>query len=46
MTDILIDGQYIHEQRDMNLKFRGSKNQRVIDVNESLKQNKIVLYLD
>lgn len=46
MTDILIDGQYIHEQRDMNLKFRGSKNQRVIDVKESLKQSKIILYLD
>ena len=46
MTDVLIDGQYIHEQRDINLKFRGSKNQRVIDVKESLKQDKIVLYLD
>lgn len=46
MTDILIDGQYIHEQRDMYLKFRGSKNQRVIDVKESLKQGKIILYLD
>ncbi|MFQ9785730.1 MAG: anaerobic ribonucleoside-triphosphate reductase activating protein [Mediterraneibacter faecis] len=46
MTDILIDGQYIHEQRGMNLKFRGSKNQRVIDVKESLKQGKIILYLD
>ena len=46
MTDILIDGRYIHAQRDMNLKFRGSKNQRVIDVKESLKQSKIVLYLD
>ena len=46
MTDILIDGQYIHEQRDMNLKFRGSKNQRIIDVKESLKQGKIIPYLD
>ena len=46
MTDILVDGRYIHEQRDMNLKFRGSKNQRVIDVKESLKQGKIILYLD
>lgn len=46
MTDILIDGQYIHEQRDMNLKFRGSKNQRVIDVKKSIKQGKIILYLD
>lgn len=46
MVDVLIDGRYIHEQKDMNLKFRGSKNQRVIDVKESLKQSKIVLYLD
>ena len=46
MTDILIDGRYIYEQKDMNLKFRGSKNQRVIDVKESLKQSKIILYLD
>lgn len=33
-------------QLPMNLKFRGSKNQRVIDVKESLKQGKIILYLD
>lgn len=46
MTDILIDGRYIYVQKDMNLKFRGSKNQRVIDVKESLKQSKIILYLD
>jgi anaerobic ribonucleoside-triphosphate reductase activating protein len=46
MTDVLIDGQYIHEQRDMNLKFRGSKNQCVIDTKKSLDQGKIVLYLD
>lgn len=46
MVDVLIDGRYIHEQKDMNLKFRGSKNQRVIDVKESLKQGKIILYLD
>lgn len=45
MVDVLIDGRYIHEQKDMNLKFRGSKNQRVIDVKESLKQGKIILYL-
>ena len=46
MVDVLIDGRYIHEQKDMNLKFRGSKNQRVIDVKKSLKQGKIILYLD
>ena len=32
LTDFLIDGPYIHEQRDLNLKFRGSYNQRVIDM--------------
>lgn len=42
--DILVDGQYIEEQRDLTLKWRGSRNQRVINVQESLKQNKIVKY--
>ena len=32
LTDFLIDGPYIHEQRDLNLKFRGSYNQRIIDM--------------
>lgn len=43
-VDVLIDGEYIDEQRDLSLKFRGSKNQRVIDVKQSLAQNKIILY--
>lgn len=42
--DVLIDGEYIDEQRDITLKWRGSSNQRVIDVKQSLAQNKIVLY--
>ena len=42
MCDVLVDGQYIEEQRDITLKFRGSKNQRLIDVKETLKQNKII----
>ena len=46
MTDILVDGRYIHEQKDMNLKFKGSKNQRVIDVKESIKQGKVVIYCE
>lgn len=45
-VDVLVDGEYIDEQRDLTLKWRGSKNQRVIDVPESLAQNKIVLYCD
>ena len=42
MCDVIVDGSYIEEQRDITLKFRGSKNQRLIDVQETLKQNKIV----
>lgn len=42
MCDVLIDGPYIEEQRDITLKFRGSKNQRLINVKETIKQNKIV----
>jgi anaerobic ribonucleoside-triphosphate reductase activating protein len=41
MCDVLVDGPYIDEQRDITLKFKGSKNQRLIDVKETLKQNKI-----
>lgn len=42
--DVLVDGKYIEEQKDLRLKWRGSRNQRVINVQESFKQNKIVLY--
>ena len=45
-VDVLIDGEYIDEQKDLSLKFRGSKNQRVIDVKQSLAKNKVVLYCD
>ena len=43
-VNVLVDGEYIDEQRDITLKWRGSSNQRVIDVKQSLTQNKIVLY--
>ena len=46
LCNIVVDGEYIDEQKDISLKFRGSKNQHVIDVNQSLAQNKIVLYCD
>ena len=45
-VNVLVDGEYIDEQKDLTLKFRGSKNQHVIDVKQSLAQNKIVLYCD
>ena len=40
--DVLVDGQYVDEKRNPKLDWRGSGNQRVIDVQESLKQNKVV----
>lgn len=40
--DILIDGKYIDELRDLNLKWRGSSNQRVIDIKKSFKENKLI----
>lgn len=45
-VDILVDGEYIDEQKDLTLAYRGSKNQHVIDVKQSLAQNKMVLYYD
>ena len=39
----LIDGPFILEKRNLSLKFRGSENQHIIDVQKSLAQNKIVL---
>ena len=42
--DILIDGRYIDDLRDYKLKFRGSSNQRIIDVQKSLKEGGIILY--
>ena len=41
--DVLVDGQYKDDLHDPTLKWRGSSNQRVIDVQKSLKQNKVVL---
>lgn len=43
MTDVLVDGRFILAQKDITLKFRGSKNQRILNIPESLKQNKPVL---
>jgi anaerobic ribonucleoside-triphosphate reductase activating protein len=43
LTDILIDGPYLANQRDLNLPYRGSRNQRIIMVQDSLAQAKPVL---
>lgn len=44
--DVLVDGKFIYEKRNLDLLFRGSSNQRLIDVQQSLKENKVVLYCD
>lgn len=44
--DILVDGKFVDELKNISLKWRGSSNQRVIDVRKSLKQGKVVLYCD
>ena len=42
-TDILIDGKFDIAQKDLSLSFRGSRNQRIIDVKQSLEQGTVVL---
>lgn len=42
--DVLVDGAYVDELRDISLPFRGSSNQRIIDVPKSLEQNKVILW--
>lgn len=42
--NVLIDGRYVDELRDISLHWRGSSNQRVINVQETLKQKQIVLW--
>ncbi len=42
--DVLVDGQYVEELHNPTLKWKGSSNQRVIDVQNSLKNNEIVIF--
>lgn len=44
--DILVDGRYDRSKRDLRLQFRGSSNQRIIDVQQSLREDKVVLWKD
>ena len=44
LCDVLVDGRFIESQKDLSLKFRGSRNQRIIDVPKTLEEGKIILY--
>lgn len=41
--DYLVDGQFVEEKKNLNLKWAGSENQRLIDIQESMKQGHIVI---
>lgn len=44
LLDVLVDGRFVEEKKDIRLRFRGSSNQRLIDLNETRKQGEIVLW--
>ena len=44
--DVLVDGRFVEGKKNLSLRFRGSENQRLIDVPESLKQGRVVLWED
>ncbi len=45
-VDVLVDGPFVEEKKDLSLRFRGSSNQRIIDVPASLRGNEVVLWED
>lgn len=46
LIDILVDGRFVEEKKDISLVFRGSSNQRVIDVQKTLEADEIVLHIE
>ena len=46
MIDVLVDGRFVETLKDVSLKFRGSSNQRIIDLKQTKVENKIVLYCE
>ena len=46
LLDVLVDGPFKEEEKDITLAFRGSRNQRLIDMKKSLKEQEVVLYME
>ncbi len=46
MIDVLVDGPYVEKLRNISLKFRGSENQRVIDLKKTRQEGRVIHYLD
>jgi anaerobic ribonucleoside-triphosphate reductase activating protein len=44
LIDILVDGRFLEEKKDLTLQFRGSSNQRIIDVPKSLAADKVIIW--
>ena len=43
LTDVIVDGEFMKDKKNLRLKFRGSENQRIVDVKKTIAQGKIVL---